>query len=473
METVPASAAPAEGELVARLDRLPSWPHSVAVLWVVGIGYLIAFFDITNVAFGLPVFSKVLHLSASQQALPITASLVGYVVGAWLNSNLADALGRKAGLVCATLLFTLGCIGTTFSTSLTSMVIGRLVTGMGIGAEIAVISAYIGEMAPAPVRGRYTALTNVFAMLGQAVVPVVALWLVPHFEWGWRAMFLLGALGGLTLFAFPLLPESPRWLLSRQRIDEARAIVEAAEANILRRTGKPLPPPGPAIAETHTRGLPMLALFRAPFRGRLALLFALWFVWYIGAYSWLGLGPTFFVAHGYTLTSSILFLLATSVGAPVGSLLATALGDTYERKHSILVGMLVWTLSFVAIGTIDSPLVIIVSVFLISAALGFFLPLMYALTAESFPTRARATGVSLTDGIGHLGGAAGPIMALAAYDWGGVGSGFTTVFLFMALSGLVTVLILPFTIKATRRSLEVVAQEVEEDGATAAGVALQ
>jgi putative MFS transporter len=84
---------------------------------------------------------------------------------------------------------------------------------------------------------------------------------------------------------------------------------------------------------------------------------------------------------------------------------------------------------------------------------------MYALTAESFPTRARATGVSLTDGAGHLGGAVGPIMALAVYSWGGIGSGFTTVFLFMAVSGGLTALILPFTIKATRKSLEVVTQE--------------
>lgn len=56
----------AERALIARLDRLPLWPHSSAVLWVVGVGYLIAFFDITNVAFGLPVFSKVLHFAPGQ-----------------------------------------------------------------------------------------------------------------------------------------------------------------------------------------------------------------------------------------------------------------------------------------------------------------------------------------------------------------------------------------------------------------------
>jgi putative MFS transporter len=431
----------------------------MSVIWVVGIGYLIAFFDITNVAFGLPVFSKVLHLSVQQQALPITASLIGYVIGGWVNSNFADWAGRRAGIAMATVLFTVGCIATTFSSSLSSMVYGRFVTGMGIGAEIAVISAYIGEMAPAPVRGRYTGLANVFAMIGQGIVPLVALWLVPNFNWGWRAMFLLGALGGFTLLAFPWLPESPRWLLSKHRVADAEKVIAAAEACYVRRTGRALPPLVDAAPEIEAKGFPTFALLKPPFAGRVVLLFALWFVWYVGTYAWLGLGPTFFMAKGYTLTKSILFLLASSVGYPLGSLLATALGDTFERKHTILAGMLLWTCCFVAIGLASSPAVIYVSVFLLAGSLGFYVPLMYALTAESFPTRARATGVSLTEGAGHLGGAVGPILALSVYAWGGAGSGFTNVFLFMAVSGLLTALLLPFTVNATRRSLEVITRE--------------
>jgi MFS transporter, putative metabolite:H+ symporter len=449
----------AEKTLIARFDRIPIWPHSNIVLWVVGIGYLIAFFDITNVAFGMPVFSKVLHFTAQQEALPITASLLGYVIGAWLNSNFADIAGRKVGIATATALFTIGCLITTFAFGLDSMVIGRFITGMGIGAEIAVISAYIGEMAPAVVRGRYTGLANVFAMLGQGIVPIVALGLVPNFDWGWRAMFFLGALGGLTLLAFPFLPESPRWLMTKGRISEAAAIIDAAESRAKARNGGHLPDLIEAAPEVEATGFPTFALFRPPFAGRVALLFILWFVWYIGTYTWLGLGPTFFVAKGFTLTSSITFMLSTSIGYPVGSVLATWLGDMFERKFTIMAGMALWTICFVAIGYAERTLFIYAAVFLVSMSLGLFLPLLYALTAESFPTNARATGVSLTDGVGHLGGAIGPIMAFAVYNWGGIGNGFTTVFLFMALTGLVTLLILPFTIRATKRSLEVVTSE--------------
>ena len=146
--------------------------------------------------------------------------------------------------------------------------------------------------------------------------------------------------------------------------------------------------------------------------------------------------------------------------------MATWLGDAFERKYIILVGMLVWTLAFAAIGIFAGAALIYLSVFILAALLGFFLPLMYALTAESFPTRARATGVSLTDGVGHLGGAIGPILATGVFAWGGIGGGFTTVFLFMAASGLITAAILPFTIRATRKSLEVV---TGEERATTAG----
>lgn len=445
--------------LISRLDRLPIWPYRGAVLWVVGIGYLIAFFDITNVSFGLPVFSKLFHLTAAQAAVPITASLLGYILGSWLNSNLADAVGRKRAIMLATLLFTVGCVATTFSFNLSWMVVWRFITGMGIGAEIAAISAYIGELAPATVRGRYTGLANVFAMLGQGIVPIAALLLVPNFSWGWRVMFLLGALGALTLLAFRLIPESPRWLLSKRRYGEARAIIEAAEEAAKARLQRELPPLVETAEEVEGKGFPTAALFRAPYGGRVAMLLVLWLIFYVGTYTWLGLGPTFFVERGYTLTHSIVFLLAASVGYPVGALLATWLGDAFERKYIILVGMLVWTAAFAAIGLFATAALIYISVFVLAASLGFFLPLMYTLTAESFPTRARATGVSLTDGVGHLGGAVGPIMATAVFAWGGLGSGFTSVFLFMAASGLITAIILPFTIAATRKSLEVVTQE--------------
>jgi putative MFS transporter len=265
-------------------------------------------------------------------------------------------------------------------------------------------------------------------------------------------MFAVGAVGVLTLFAFPFLPESPRWLLSKGRFAQARAVIEAAETCALTR-GKPLAPVLLAVAEPEAAGLPMAQLFHPPFVNRLFLLFAMWFLFYVGEYIWLGLGPVFFVDRGFTLTHSIMFMLMSSLGLSLGAALSAWLGDRFERKRSIFAGMLIWAAGFVGIAFIQVPLAIYALVFLVTVALGFVIPLMYTLTNESFPTGGRSSGVSLTDGLGHLGGAAGPIMATSLYAALGAASGFPTVFLLVAASGAIAALLLPFTVSATRKAI--------------------
>lgn len=444
-------------DLLARLDRLPVWPYPAVVLWVIGTGYFMAFFDITNIAYGLPIFSKIFHMTRTQDAYPISSSLFGYILGSWVNSNLADLVGRKRGIVIATLCFSIGCLGSTFANSMLAMVFWRFVTGMGIGAEIAIISAYISEIAPVSMRGRYTGWTNVFAFTSAAVVPFLALALVPNFTWGWRAMFLIGSFGVFSFLAFPFIPESPRWLSSKHRYSEAQTIVELAEKYAQTRMRCPLPAINACAGELEFHGFPTTQLFRPPYLGRLALLFGIWFIWYAGMYTWLGLGPTFFVAHGYTLTHSIFFLAASSFGTPIGALLAALLGDALERKYLILIGLLICAGAFSAIAIVASPIFVYISVFMLGMAAGFLVPLMYALTAESFPTRARATGISLTDGVGHLGGAMGPVLATMVFARGGE-LGFTFVFLLVAAAPLVAALAIPFSISATQKVLEIVAK---------------
>ncbi len=106
--------------------------------------------------------------------------------------------------------------------------------------------------------------------------------------------------------------------------------------------------------------------------------------------------------------------------------------------------------SLLVIGYAVSPTIIIVFGFIASLTIGLLVPMLYTYTAEHFPTSARATGVALSDGLGHVGGALCPLIILGANSaWG-----FSSAFLVMAITGFVAGALLLFGIRATGRSLE-------------------
>jgi putative MFS transporter len=439
---------------LARLDRIPVWPYERKLLWVVGAGYFFAFFDIVTISFAAPVIATQFHVSKATVTLSVTSSLIGYIIGAFANSTIADKWGRKLSLTVSIAVFSIGTILAAFSQDVTMLIIFRFIAGLGIGAEIAAVTTYIGEMSPAPLRGRYTSWATTCAYAGFAVVPFIARALVPTFADGWRVLFLIGAVGSITiLFMRRALPPSPRWLVTQGRTEEAREIVAEAEETARENIDGELPEPEPVPDEPKAERFPIKALLRPPMLPRVALFVLIWFVYYVGNYGWLTLGPTLFTDKGYSLASSTTYLLVSGIGFLVGAYATTRFSDRFERKYSIAIFMVAWGISLLVIGYFVSPTIIIVFGFIGSMTIGLSVPMLYTYTAEHFSTNARATGVALSDGLGHIGGALAPLIVLGAYSaWG-----FSSSFLVMAISGFVTAALLLLGIRATGRSLETVA----------------
>lgn len=109
---------PRGSAVVARLDRIPVWPYGNALLGVVGAGYFFAYFDIVTIGLALPVITQQFGVTSSAASLAVTASLVGYIVGALLDSRVADLRGRRVSLMVSALLFTVGTVGAALSPSL-------------------------------------------------------------------------------------------------------------------------------------------------------------------------------------------------------------------------------------------------------------------------------------------------------------------------------------------------------------------
>jgi putative MFS transporter len=436
---------------LARLDRIPVWPYERKLLWVVGAGYFFAFFDIVTISFAAPVIASQFHVSKGAVAASVTSSLIGYIIGAFADSFIADKWGRRLSLGISVAVFSIGTVLAALSTNVTELIIFRFISGLGIGAEIAAVTTYMSELSPARLRGRYTSWATTAAYAGFAVVPFIARGLVPTFASGWRVLFGIGALGGFTiLFMRRSLPHSPRWLVSQGRTEEATEVVAEAEETAREHVDGDLPQPEHVPEEAPAEGLPIRALLRRPMAGRVALFVAIWFVYYIGNYGWLTLAPTLFTDKGYSLADSITYLLVSGIGFLVGAFATTRFSDRFERKYAIMASAAAWGGSLLVIGYAVSPTIIIVFGFIASLTIGLLVPMLYTYTAEHFPTSARATGVAMSDGLGHIGGALCPLIILGANSaWG-----FSAAFLVMAITGFVAGALLLFGIRATGRSLE-------------------
>jgi len=438
---------------LARLDRIPVWPYEKRLLWVVGAGYFFAFFDIVTISFALPVIATQFHSSKGAVSLSVTSSLIGYIIGAIGDAQVADRWGRKLSLAVSVTLFSVGTALAALSWNVTSLIVFRFISGLGIGAEIAAVTTYLGEISPAPLRGRYTSWATTCAYAGFAVVPFIARVLVPNFAAGWRILFAIGALGGVTiLFMRRGLPASPRWLVSQGRTEEATQLVAEAEQTARDNLDEheELPAPEPVPDEAPAERFPIRTLLRQPMAGRLMLFVGIWFVYYIGNYGWLTLAPTLFTDKGYSLADSTSYLIVSGIGFLAGAFATTRFSDRFERKYTAALFATVWALSLLVIGLAVSPAIIIVFGFIASTTVGLLVPLLYTYTAEHFATPARATGVALTDGLGHIGGALAPLIVLGANSvWG-----FSGAFIVMAATGVVTAGLVLLGIQATGRSLE-------------------
>lgn len=438
-------------ELLARLDRIPVWPHSRSVLWVVGAGFFFSFFDIITIGFSLPVITREFDVSAESASWAITSGLIGYIIGSFLDSRIGDRYGRRVSLYLSVGMFSIGSLLSATSTDLGWLIFWRLISGMGIGAEIALATTYIGEMSPAPLRGRYTGWAISCAFAGFAVVPLLALYLVPEFSWGWRALFVIGAAGGILIAVMRRsLPNSIHWLITQNRLEEAERTVLAAEVRAQKRIGRPLPAPAPVLTSAGSPEGGFSLLFHRKTRNQLILLGIIWFVYYVGNYAWLTLAADLFAKHGFSLSQSIGSLAITGFGFVAGSIAAVYLSDRIDRRKTASVVAILWAATLVIIGYFPSPAIIAIFGFAASCTIGFIIPILYTITGESFPTRARATGVSLSDGVGHLGGAFCGQIIFAIESF----AGFSGAFIAMAVTGILTAVLVLFIQRQTGKSLD-------------------
>lgn len=200
--------------------RILSWSIIVA------LGGFLFGFDTAVISGVEKTIQSIFELTPIEHGFTMSSALIGTVVGAFLASKPVDKYGRKPILFVIALLYLLSAIGCALAFNAYSLIFFRLIGGIGVGASSVVAPMYISEISPAKIRGQMTAAFQVNVILGILSAYVSNYCLYGMSEHAWR--FMLG-IAGVPALVFLLLlfavPESPRFLIMKGEIDQAKFIL--------------------------------------------------------------------------------------------------------------------------------------------------------------------------------------------------------------------------------------------------------
>jgi putative MFS transporter len=418
------------GEISARLERLPLSRWHVKTRVLVGVATFFDGFDQLMIAYALPVLIPQFHLNPGTIAWTIAIGGIGMLVGALVGGRVADRWGRIPVLIGSLVIYSLTSLAMVGTDALWLFLVLRFVQGFGLGAEVPVAATYIGEITRAHRRGRFVLVYELIFPAGLLAAALVSSWVVPTL--GWRWLFALGAVPVVLVPFLRRVPESPRWLAMRGRLDEADAALRRIEADVAAQKGD-LPEPQTAREVSHAPGR-VVELFQGVYLRRTIMLAIAWLTAYFvnyGIASWLPTlyGQVFHLSVGTALSYSV----ATSLAGILGCLVVALTIDKIGRRAAITAGLLgsALALGVLAVtGAASAPTVLLWSA--TSAIFIFAVNLaLYVYTAELYPTRMRAMGCSVGGAFGRLGIVVGPLVVGQL-----IGQGFSIADVFMVMGAV-------------------------------------
>jgi MFS transporter, putative metabolite:H+ symporter len=380
--------------IVARLERLPTSWWQVKARIIVGVATFFDAFDALAIASVLPVLVPLWKLTPPQIGLMISAGFAGQLIGALLFGFIAERYGRMLAMIGSIALFAVMSLVCAFAWDYNSLLVFRVIQGIGLGGEVPVAAVFISELAKAHGRGRFVLLYELVFPIGLSAAALAGLWVVPHLGWPW--MFVIGALPAFLALALrSLLPESPRWLAVHGRNAEAEAAMTLIERETQKAIGKPLPAPLPVVA-TQIKPASWSDLFGPLYLRRTLVVWVIWFAAYFvnyGLSAWL---PTIYrTVFQLPLDVSLRYGLFTQIAGLIGTAICAFSIDHVGRRPWFAVSFVGAAIALFALKLYPTPtaeqvlICVTISYFFLSTInIG-----VYLYTPELYPTRVRALGV--------------------------------------------------------------------------------
>jgi putative MFS transporter len=414
---------------VDRLNRLPVTRYYREITWILGFVFFFDLGDIATLSYAAPAILKSWHLPIAVIGYLTSATFIGMFVGSTVAGWFSDRVGRKKALILTTLWYAGFSMMNAFAWNPASLFVTRMLTGLGISAMTVVGITYISEMYPARLRGSYQGWIMAIGLCGLPTTAYVARFTIPMAAWGWRLVFVWGALGILFPLFSRALEESPRWYENQGRMDEADAVLDRIEARVRFESGSELPPFLDSVAAAPRKGR-YAELISSAYLPRTAMLLFTWVCFTLGFFSFTSWVPTLLVAHGISLVHSLAWSSAISLAAVPGALIAGFMADRWDRKWLITAVALILAVSALLYGLTSRTVAIIFFGLVVEMLLHCLTPLFYSYTAEAYPTEIRNSGTGLAYGTGRLVNVFGPFVVVFLFNH----YGYTSVFVYMALT---------------------------------------
>jgi putative MFS transporter len=400
------------------LDNARLGPVHKRVLAIITFGLFFDVIDFIILGSLVPDMLRTHFATAAGVGTVGTATLLGLFLGALGQGEFTDRFGRKAVFQFAVAFYSLLTIAAALAPTVGLLAMGRFLAGIALGAAAPLCFSYAAEYSPKRIRGRITAFMQFVG--GACVWPLgTLLALLLRDTVGWRGVWIIIGLGGLAVFAASFrLPESPRWLVTHGRGNEALDQLETM--------GLGRPPADETLvvdALADIRSDPMAVVFRR-YRGRIIAAMICFFAFFSAAVGLGGWLPNILAERGFTITKSLSFVFTIQLAFPASSLLMMYALERYGRIPTAVTAFVLATIFSILFYFSHSDVMVLA----VGFAMTFFTQLagnsMQIFTSEVFPSNARASGFGLAQAGGRVGSALSfPVIGIVA----GYGFGYVMV----------------------------------------------
>ncbi|MFT4121978.1 MFS transporter [Bradyrhizobium sp.] len=402
----------------ARLDRLPTTNFHRRLFGLVAGGLFTDNFDIYVAGAVLGQLLAIGFSDLAQNATFVSATFAGMLIGTIGSGIIADRYGRRLTFQFNLAVFGVATLACAAAPDIFYLTIFRFIAGVGLGAELTVGYSTLSEFTPPARRGRWQALLSMMSSFGLLASTMMSWALIPVF--GWRVMFVVPGVCALgLLWLRKSLPESPRWLESQKRFEEADQIVGAIERKVIEEGGT-LQAPLTSQAAKH-ENLWQAKLIRPLVLG--TILQVAMFAALYGLVNWI---PSFLLKQGMPINQSLGLSALMSLGGPVGAFIAFAIIDRIGRRPAVIVGSVLAAALSVLFGQATSQFSAVICGFVLFSLVYFLLATIQAVyLPELFPTAVRVRCNAICIGIARLTTLVTPFLIVSVFNAYGI-SGVVT-----------------------------------------------